>query len=121
MEVQVLYADRNIFTGDIEWFDHVATVDAPEHYDAERAMEYAFRRLQNLDGSWSMGPSIMLDGDFDQEHIVNPDYDPNVTVLKPLPRGVHGQELGHRSCSMFDRMIVDGKIYEVDCIGFKEV
>jgi len=118
MEVQVLYADRNIFTGDIEWFDHVATVNAPEHYDAERAMEYAFRRLQNLDGSWSMGETIA----FDRFTVVdNPDYDPSVMVLKPLHRGVDGQELGHRSCSMFDRMIVDGKIYEVDCIGFKEV
>lgn len=118
MEVQVLYADRNIFTGDIEWFDHVATVDAPEHYDAERAMEYAFRRLQNLDGSWSMGPVVSFDN---FSTVDNPDYDASVTVLKPLPRGVHDQELGHRSCSMFDRMIVDGKIYEVDCIGFKEV
>lgn len=118
MEVQVLYADRNSITGNVEWFDHVATVNAPEHYDAERAMEYAFRRLQNLDGSWSMGPTVAV---YSHEVIDNPDYDPNVMVLKPLHRGADGREFGHRSCSMFDRMIVDGTIYEVDCIGFKAV
>lgn len=118
MEVQVLYADRNAITGNVEWFDHVATVNAPEHYDAERAMEYAFRRLQNLDGSWSMGETITDDRGLVWD---NPDFDASVQVLKPLLRGCAGLNVGHRSCSMFDRMIVDGKIYEVDCIGFKEV
>lgn len=117
MEVQVLYADRNIFTGEIEWFDHVATVDAPTD-NANDAMEFAFRRLQNLDGSWSMGPVVCFDG---ITTIDNYDYHEAVQVLKPLHRGVEGQEIGHRSCSMFDRMIVDGTIYEVDCIGFKVV
>lgn len=116
MQVQVLYADRNIFTGEIEWFDHVANVDAPTN-DVNEAMEFAFRRLQNLDGSWSMGPLVS----FDRQVVDNYDYHESVTVLKPLHRGVAGQEIGHRSCSMFDRMIVDGKVYEVDCIGFKEV
>lgn len=113
MEVQVLFAERNTITGNVEWFDHVANVQVPEHYDAERSMEYAFRLLQNLDGSWSMGEII--------EGFDNPDYDPNVTVLKPLHRDGSGHLWGHRSCSVYDRMIVDGKIYEVDCIGFKEV
>ena len=117
MEVMVLFADRNTITGEIEWFDHVANVQAPEHYDAERSMEYAFRRLQNLEGSWSMGPSIEYAG----EMVKNGDYSAFIDVLKPLHRGHDGQLWGHRSVSMYDRMIVDGKIYEVDCIGFKEV
>lgn len=113
MEVQVLYSVRNELTGVIESYDHVANVDAPEHYDTDRALEYAFRRLQNIDGSWSMGETI--------EGFHNPDYDPNVTVLKSLHRDANGHIWGHRSCSMFDRMIIDGTIYEVDSFGFKEV
>ncbi len=112
MEVQVLYADRNIFTGEVEWFDHMATVDAPTD-NVKTAMEFAFRRLQNLDGSWSMGPNV--------DYCDNPDYHEAVQVLKPLNRGVRGQEIGHRSCSVFDRMIVDGKIYEVASFGFNEI
>ena len=113
MLIQVLYADRDYITGEIEGYEHVANVEAPELSSVDGALEFAFRRLQNLDGSWSLGPD--LDG-YD-----NPDYDPSVTVLMPLRRGMRGQELGHRSCSVSDRMIVDGIIYEVDCLGFKIV
>ena len=113
MLIQVLYADRDYITGNIENYEHVANVEAPELSSVDGALEFAFRRLQNLDGSWSMGP------DFD--YCDNPDYDPRVTVLMPLRRGVRGQGIGHRSCSVFDRMIVDGIIYEVDCLGFKVV
>lgn len=118
MKVQVLFVERNTLTGDIENYDHVANVDAPEHYDVNRALEYAFRRLQNIDGSWSMGPKIGF------EDMDNHDYDPNITVLKPLREGddTRGRFLiGHRSCSVFDRMIVNGKIFEVDSFGFKEI
>jgi hypothetical protein len=118
MEVQVLFAERNAITGDIENYDHVANVDAPEHYDTERALEYAFRRLQNIEGSWSMGRIV----EFDSSTLVdNPDYDVNITVLKPLSKFSNGRERGHRSCSVYDRMIVDGKIFEVDSFGFKEI
>jgi hypothetical protein len=113
----VLYADRNEITGEVEWFDHVATVTAPEHYDENRSMEYAFRRLQNIEGSWSQGETIEFDGDV----IPNFDYDVNVTVVKPLRTWSDGRVMGHRSCSMYDRMIVDGIIYEVDAFGFRKV
>jgi hypothetical protein len=118
MEVQVLFAERNAITGDIENYDHVANVDAPDHYDTESALEYAFRRLQNIEGSWSMGPNL---GFTNIHEIDNPDYDPNITVLKPFREGEDGRKYGHRSCSLFDRMIVDGKIFEVDSFGFKEI
>ena len=113
MEVQVLYAERDYLTGKIEGYDHVANVIAPELTDTNGALEFAWRRLQNIDGSWSMGP------DFD--YCDNPDYHPAVTVLMPLRRGVRGQGIGHRSCDVRDRMILDGIIYEVDCLGFKVV
>ena len=114
MLVHVLYADRNIFTGEIEWYDHVADVTAHNTMTVSEALEYAFSRCQNIEGSWSMG--LMF-----SEGETNEDYSAFVDVLKPLRRGVNGQELGHRSCMVGDRMIVDGKIYEVDYIGFKEV
>jgi hypothetical protein len=117
MEVQVLFAERNDITGDIENYDHVANVDAPDHYDTERALEYAYRRLQNIEGSWSMGPTL----EFEPTAVIdNPDYDVNITVLKPLREGM-GRKYGHRSCSVYDRMIVDGKIFQVSCVGFKEI
>jgi hypothetical protein len=117
MEIQVLFAEYNELTGGVDMFDHVANVNAPEHYDVDRALEYAFRRLQNIEGSWSMGPECVFDGDV----IPNFDYDPNVVVLKPLHRGKDGREWGHRSCAMYDRMIVDGKIYKVSAFGFEEI
>ena len=113
MIIQVLYADRDYITGNIENYEHVADVIAPDLSSVDGALEFAFRRLQNLDGSWSLGPN--LDG-YD-----NPDYDASVTVLKPLNRDAGGRIWGHRSCSVFDRMIIDGIIYEVAHLGFKVV
>lgn len=117
MLVQVLFAERNEVTGAVEMFDHVADVEAPEHYDVNRALEYAFRRCQNIDGSWSQGETIEFDGDL----IRNFDYDPNVTTLKPLRTWSDGRVMGHRSAMMYDRMIVDGDIYEVRAFGFEKV
>lgn len=113
MEVMVLYAERNYITGEIEGYDHVANVEHQDNSSIDGTLEFAFRRLQNIDGSWSMGP------DFD--YCDNPDYDPSVTVLKPLRLIGSGRKLGHRSCSVGDRMILNGIMYEVDSWGFKVV
>jgi hypothetical protein len=115
MEVQVLFADRDGLGG--RRFDQVAIVNAPDHYDTQRALEYAFRRTQNIEGSWSMSETIQFDGDT----IPNFDYDPNVIVVKPLSKYEDGVERGHRSAMMYDRMIVDGEIYEVDAFGFRKL
>ena len=115
MEVQVLYADRDALGG--RWFDQVAIVDAPEHYDVQRALEYAFRRCQNIEGSWSQGKEVEFNG----EIIPNFDYDPNILVVKPLREYEDGVKVGHRSAMMYDRMIVDGDIYEVDAFGFRKL
>jgi len=112
MIVQVFHSDR-----EIGGFVHVADIDAPEHYDATRALEYAFRRTQNIEGSWSMGETIEFDGDT----IPNMDYDASITVVQPLRTWSDGRVMGHRSSMMYDRMIVDGENYEVDAFGFRKL
>jgi hypothetical protein len=117
MEVMVLYAERNEMNGEVDHFDHVATVDAPEHYDVNRALEYAFRCCQNIEGSWSQGETIEYNG-FTSRNL---DFDPNITVVKPLRTWSDGRVIGHRSAMMYDRMIVDGRVYEVRPFGFEEI
>ena len=118
MLIQVLHNDR-----DSNHYEHVANIEAPEHYDVERSLEYAFRRTQNIDGSWSMRQLLDvydLDGNVEGT-IVNHDYDPNITVVKPLRTWSDGREMGHRSSMMYDRMIVGNDIYEVDAFGFRKL
>ena len=73
------------------------------------ALEYAYFRTQNIQGSWSRD---------DIEN--NPDYSEDVTVLVSLPV-VDGQTYGLRSTSMGDQMLFSGKTYEVAMGGFREV
>lgn len=117
MKIEVHFARRNALTYVFERYEHVADVDAPDHYEIGRALEYAFRRCQNLDGSWSMGELVSFDG-FMYD---NPDYDPNVTVVAPLVTSLDGRDIGHRSCSVGDRMVIDGRTFEVADIGFEEI
>jgi hypothetical protein len=71
------------------------------------ALEYAYRRTQNVGGSWSRN-------DFDH----NPDYSEDVTVMAELP--VHGGVIyGLRSTSMGDHMLLGNEKYKVDMVGFE--
>lgn len=117
MKVEVHFARRNSLTYVFEHYEHVADVDAPDHYDIDRALEYAFRRCQNLDGSWSMGWFVSIDGALYE----NPDFDPNVTVVAPLSVGLGGRAIGHRSCSVGDRMVIGDRTFEVADFGFEEI
>lgn len=117
MKIEVHFARRNSLTYVFERYEHVADVDAPDHYDNDRALEYAFRRCQNLDGSWSMGELVSFDGCLYD----NPDYDPNVEVIAPLVVGADGRDIGHRSCSVGDRMIIGDRTFEVADFGFEEI
>jgi hypothetical protein len=85
----------------------VAEVNVPAEIsdNIEEALEYAYRWTNNIQGSWSRD---------DIED--NGDYNSNVTRLVPLKNGY-----GLRSTSARDHMIVEGKVYEVDFFGFKEV
>jgi hypothetical protein len=93
----------------------VAVVD----YDGnniEDAMQYAFRWTQNLDGSWSQGEDISIDGYLCD----NLDYNEKVKVLAPL-RNHLGRTYGHRSSSVGDIMIVEGESYKVASFGFEKI
>lgn len=75
----------------------------------DEALEYAYRRTQNLAGSWSRN-------DFSP----NPDYSEDVTVMADLP--VHdGVTYGLRSTSMGDQMLLGNEKYKVAMCGFDRI
>ena len=102
MDITVLHAIRNEITGDTEGYKPVARVAVPEGHNTTDWLEYAFRWTNNVMGSWS--------------NKIGEDANDDVTVLDSREDG-----LGLRSTSVFDRMEVDGKLYEVSMVGFKEV
>jgi hypothetical protein len=77
------------------------------------ALEYAWRRTNNIDGSWSQG-EFFEDGEY------NHDYSPDVTVEAPLP--VHnGRTYGLRSSMVGDIFIIGSRKFRVAAAGFKEI
>jgi hypothetical protein len=111
MKVQVHH--KNAETGE---YLHIADVAynalKTEHEDFIYALDYALRRTQNFDGSWSKGPWV--------HDARNWDYSPDVTVLVPLKQ-LNGIYYGHRSTMVGDRMVYEGETWEVDNFGFKTV
>ena len=81
------------------------------------ALEYAYRRTQNIDGSWSKGPVIEWEG---QEHD-NGDYSLDITLMAPLHKDKDGKEWGHRSTSMGDHILFGTVKYVVGAVGFEEI
>jgi hypothetical protein len=118
MIINVFHKSYNAF-GQETGYEHVANVYPPMHNDINEALEYAYRYTQNLDGSWSMGemindysnPMFMID---------NPDYNPDIEVVKPIST-YNGRPCGHRSSSVGDIFIIAGVNYEVASFGFKEI
>ena len=102
MKVTVLHLERNMETGNTEGFTPVAEVNFADGHNVTDVLEYAFRWTNNVMGSWSKK--------------IGEDANDDVTVLVERPDG-----LGLRSTSMFDRMEVDGTVYEVSMVGFEEV
>ena len=102
MKIIVKHMERNEITGNTEGFTPVAEVNFPDGHNTTDWLEYAFRWTNNVMGSWS--------------NKIGEDANDDVTVLDHRADG-----LGLRSTSMFDRMEVDGKMYEVSMVGFKEV
>ena len=115
MQVQVLHVDRD------GSFDHVANVEFQhlnpnDPADIKEGLELSFQYTQNVMGSWSRGCRVEIEGSL----VINPDWTSNVEVVKPLEI-YNGEEYGHRSSMVGDRMLVDGTIYEVATFGFKEI
>jgi hypothetical protein len=81
------------------------------------ALEYAYRRTQNIDGSWSKGPVMEWEG---QEHD-NGDYSQDITLMQPLKVDADGKEWGHRSTSMGDQILFGTAKYVVGAVGFEEI
>ena len=85
-------------------FDRMCTVEAPQT-DVYEALEYAYRYTNNINRSWSRNDIAN-----------NADWNELVTDIAPLENG-----MGHRSTSMFDRMLVEGEWYEVAAMGFEKM
>lgn len=83
----------------------------------EQALEYAYFRTQNLQGSWSKGPTITWKG----EKYPNGDYHKDVTVMASLSQNEYGEDIGLRSTSVGDHILVGTTKYVVDMVGFKEL
>ena len=94
----------------------VAFVNVPEAFTTNDALEYAYRKTNNIDGSWSKPQSFEFKG----KVYDNPDYSPDVTVMAPL-EVVDGEEYGLRSTSMGDQMLFGTKKYKVAAFGFEEI
>ena len=93
----------------------VAFVEVGERTGSD-ALEYAYRRTQNIEGSWSKGPVIEWEG---QEHD-NGDYSADITVVAPLET-VDGKTYGLRSTSVGDHILFGTVKYKVDSFGFSEL
>ena len=97
----------------------VALVDVPlstVEAGITASLEYAYRRTQNIEGSWSKGPTIEWEGETHQ----NGDYSEDVTVMAELPTK-DGKVYGLRSTSMMDQMLIGNKKYKVAFAGFEEI
>jgi hypothetical protein len=90
---------------------HVADISIEADMDVYDALEHAYARSQNIEGSWSRGP--VING---QQNL---DFDANIKRIAPLP--VHdGRVYGLRSSSVGDVLCLDGRAYDVAGFGFKD-
>lgn len=94
----------------------VAMVEVGERVGTE-ALEYAYFRTQNLEGSWSKGPTIEWDGATHN----NGDFSEDITVMAPLHEGRDGKVYGLRSTSVGDQMLMGTVKYRVANFGFEAV
>ncbi len=94
----------------------VALVNVLEAMPPMQALEYAYKRTNNIEGSWSKDETFEFKG----EIYVNPDYSSDVKVLAPLPVK-DGVEYGLRSTSVGDQMLYGTVKYKVSPVGFKAI
>lgn len=90
----------------------VARITVDPELTAQEALEFAYRRTQNVEGSWSKGPWV--------HDARNWDHHPSVSVVKPL-QTLNGISYGHRSSMVGDELVFQGKRYKVAPSGFEVV
>jgi hypothetical protein len=95
---------------------HVANVTVDDTVPVKTALEIVFRKTNNIEGSWSKGPTYVWEG----ETFDNPDYSENVEVIAPLKKGKDGNTYGLRSTSVGDYVVVNGTKYNCEMVGWKE-
>ena len=94
---------------------HIANVNVEDNVPVMDALEIVFRKTNNIEGSWSKGPTFEVKGEiFD-----NADYSEDVEVVKPL-LVKDGVEWGHRSTSVGDYVIIDGIKYNCAMVGWEK-
>lgn len=87
VKVHVYHQQFNRLTGAVDGFRKVAEVETGA--EGDEALEWAFERTQNIEGSWSKGEFF--------EGEINPDWHPSVEVFEPRADG-----FGHRSSMVGD-------------------
>lgn len=89
-----------IYFNDAYHDEHLAAyVTVPDDWDDIKALEHAYARTQNIMGSWSQGSHF-------EDGTRNDDYASDITVLKPLHRGLEGQLIGLRSTMVGDVFVI---------------
>jgi hypothetical protein len=91
---------------------HVADVTCPAD-DCLLALDHAWNLTQNINGSWSRGPT------FDNGS-ANPDHNAHVIRIAPLPV-LGGKLYGLRSSMVGDQFEIGGRRWAVAASGFQEV
>lgn len=87
----------------------VASVDVSDELSVNEALNYVWRLTQNIEGSWSRPGNPALGAD-------------DVTVMVDLPVNVRtGEEIGLRSTSIGDIIVVGNDTFTVDFDGFNLV
>ena len=95
----------------------VAFVEVGDRKGTE-ALEYAYMRTNNINGSWSRGRHVEYEGQW----VENPDYSEDVSVMAALPISRRtGETMGLRSTSMGDQMLLGNTKYKVAMCGFEEI
>lgn len=95
----------------------VAFVEVGDRKGTE-ALEYAYMRTNNINGSWSRSRHVEYDGQL----VENPDYSEDVQVMAELPVSERtGETMGLRSTSMGDQMLLGNTKYKVAMCGFEEI
>lgn len=110
MQVTVFHKDR-----ETNEFTNVATIDCGDR-TGTAALEYAYFRTQNIEGSWSKPYVFTWKG----EEVINDDYSADITVNAELPER-NGIQFGLRSSMMGDRFYCEEGSFECAMFGFEEI